>query len=233
MDILTNNGHDREIVNRLRKGETHQEIASWLLTDPHIKDHVGAEPDSQKHILDVVKRVEIHYHDHQSPVLETNFPRKWTTVTRSPSVLRHLFNLYFTWVHPVHMLFSENDFKESYWREDSRYCSGPLVNAICAMACHLLDHQGPDARSLDIDAGQLREAFLTETRSDLSKEPHFVMTSVQAFAVMYLADLSSGKARSATAYLRCAADQLQGVDKEQCSPEAFEISRWGIQTLNT
>jgi hypothetical protein len=59
------------------------------------------------------------------------------------------------------------------------------------------------------------------------------MTSIQSFAIMYLVELSSGKARSAVGYLRSAVENLKASSGPQQSDEAKETTFWGIQTLNT
>ena len=108
------------------------------------------------------------------------------------------------------------------------------------MGCHLLDNPLSDASSRDIatrtayqDAMKLREGFMVEARSHLPPGSYGQMTAIQAFAVMFLVELSSGKARNATGYLRCAADHLRKRDPSDQSDDAVKLSYWGIHTLNT
>lgn len=155
---------------------------------------------------------------------------EWTAVSSSQTLLGHLFDLYFTWVHPLHMLFSENDFRDSYTNNDETYCSSALVNAICSMACHLMDPNDTDG---DVDVDKLANGFMNQARQEVKPQNYTYLTSVQALAVMYLADLSSGKARSATGYLRASVEFLKAAELDGQSSKAREISLWGIQTLNT
>lgn len=241
LDILENNGYKHEIVRRLRHGEPRESVASWLLGQPDLRKHLRSLPPSHQSILGLVQRVEDLYEADQGPApppVET--AHQWTQVTKSQTLIGHLFELYFTWVHPIHMLFSEVDFLASYHAGDDTYCSNPLTDAICAMACHLLDNPSPGSKPRDKDsisgyddAIQLREAFMGEARSSLGPDTYTQMTSIQAFAIMFLSELSSGRARSATGYLRCAADHLKFSKADGQSKEALELSYWGVHTLNT
>lgn len=248
LETITKNGHDREIIARLRAGQSHQEIADWLNQDVQIRSMIDVEPQTNR-LLEVVNRYENEYQDEdglrrrgRSQGDELQIP--WTTVSSSRSLIGHLFDLYFTWVHPVHMLFSELDFKYSFRTSSGHNCSTALVNAICAMACHLLEKEGAgkskgtaqeahdqmfgDAQ----EAVTLREGFMDEARRVLTKENHKEMTSVQAFAVMYLVELGSCKARKALGYLRASVENLGAAVRNQ-SDEARQITTWGIHSLNT
>ena len=240
LDILTNNGHDREIIKRLRAGDSHDSIAKWLLQEPHLTKHMSSLPASQKTLLVVVKRVEELYNGGDSRTEK----HRWTSITKSETFIGHLFELYFTWVHPVHMLFSEIDFLEAYERgsddKEKTYCSSALVNAICAMGCLLLEDpqqspKPPEETSNPTyeDAMQLCEAFIKEARARLVPDEYSLWTSIQAFAVIHLVDLSCGKARSATGYMRSAADNLKIRTQGLQSSEAIQLSYWGVHTLNT
>ena len=240
LDILTNNGHDKEIIRRLRSGDSQDSVAQWLLSQPELRRHITTLPQSLQDLVDIVRRVEDLYNAYDSTFSLAEPSYYWTHVTRSTALIHHLFKLYFTWVHPVHMLFSEGDFLTSFHDNDTTYCSSALVNAICAMGCHLLDNPLSDASSRDIatrtayqDAMKLREGFMVEARSHLPPGSYGQMTAIQAFAVMFLVELSSGKARNATGYLRCAADHLRKRDSSDQSDDAVKLSYWGIHTLTT
>ncbi|KAI4251629.1 MAG: hypothetical protein L6R42_008310 [Xanthoria sp. 1 TBL-2021] len=98
------------------------------------------------------------------------------------------------------------------------------------MACHLVDAIDLEE---DVDVDALAQAFMNQARQEVLPQNYTLLTSVQALAVMYLADLSSGKARSATGYLRASVEFLKAAELDGQSPAAREISSWGIQTLNT
>ena len=233
LDILTNNGHVEEIIGRLREGESQESIALWLQGHPELRQFIASISESDRHLIGVVSRVESMF-EVSIPSASPTTSHRWTRVTQSETLIGHLFELYFTWVHPVHMLFPEVDFLESYRTGDEKYCSSALVNAICGMACHLLDSPVPGVTRRDVqDRMNLRNGFMDEARNILTVGPKLPMTSIQAFAVMFAADLSAGKARSAAGYLRCAADHIRTPSESDGGEIAVQLSQWGVHTLNT
>ena len=235
LQTIGSNGHDREIIRKLRAGESHQTIADWLVRKNPDFGGLGGAATAPRELVDVVKVFETQCQGHDglhrfSPDVISDI--HWTNVSTNHRLIGHLFDLYFTWVHPVHMLFSELDFKESFRNRLEIYCSAPLVNAICAMGCHLLDGEyGRDRRKV-IDAATLADGFMAEAKSTLTRERYHFMTSIQAFAVMYLVELSAGRARSAIGYLRSAVENLKSTNGPEQSEEANELTFWGVYTLN-
>ena len=170
--------------------------------------------------------------DRQNPNLsEAQIP--WTKVTKSHRLIGHLFDLYFTWVHSVHMLFSELDFKHDFRRGIETHCSASLVNVICAMGCNLLESEDVGNIRSHTDAATLRNCFMNEAGATLTPSSYGYMTSVQTLAVMFLVELGSGKARKGIGYLRSALDNMTNGKGPPLSEEAHEITVWGLHTLNT
>lgn len=236
LDTIGSNGHDREIIRRLRAGESHQSIADWLSQLDTLSRDLQQVPVSQRSLIDVVGSIERHYQEDglgniNSVDASPSIP--WTTVCSSAILIGHLLDLYFAWVHPFHMLFSELDFKRDFRMHAEVYCSTSLVNAICAMACHLLESEVVDDQISGVDASTLCQAFMDDARASLHPNNFHHMTSIQTFAVMYLVDLGSGKAQNASKYLRTAVDSLKLNHEHEQSAEAIELSTWGIHTLNT
>ena len=245
LNTIGQNGHDREIISRLREGHSVQAIADWLVkVDPTYKN-LGSEPTIQLTLTEVVKMFEEQCQPYDGrPWRDTLFSSKiaWTQVSEDHKLTGHLLDLYFTWVHPNHMLFSENDFMrdfgESTTEEETAYCGPALVNAICAMSCHLLDNKmlsrGSGLADIrrNLDAVTLREGFMEEAKRKLIPDRIGRLKIVQAFAVMFLVDWASGKTRNALGYLRVAAERLDRLDESQ-SEEAREITFWGVRTLIT
>ena len=237
LKTIGSNGHDREIITRLRRGDSHQTIAEWLKREnPDFARGLEA-PAVHGRLIDVVKLYEAqcqHEDDFSLQSLSTSEAEiQWTKVTLSHKLIGHLFGLYFTWVHPVHMLFSEQDFKRDFMGNVQINCSASLVNAICAMGCNLLEGEDGMDRRNRTDAATLRDGFMNEARATLTPSSYGHMTSIQTLAVMFLVDLSSGKARRAIGYLRSAVDNLKSSNGPQLSGEALEITVWGVQSLNT
>ena len=108
------------------------------------------------------------------------------------------------------------------------------------MGCDLLESEDVGDRRNRVDAATLRDGFMNEARAALTPSTYGYMTSVQTLAVMFLVELSSGKARKAIGYLRSAVDNLRSAvdnvknsDEPSFSEEANEITVWGLHTLNT
>jgi len=127
-----------EILERLKNGETYESIVDWLGRTP-MEDFETLSPRESQHST-------FEASDHEMSG-SSNF--KWTSVTADSAILDHLFQLYFSWVHPVHTLFHEGHFVDSYKRQSDHFCSSVLVNAICAIACHL--HSVADGDDIDFE----------------------------------------------------------------------------------
>ncbi|KAH8656216.1 hypothetical protein BGZ60DRAFT_385086 [Tricladium varicosporioides] len=208
-----------EILERLKNGETYEGIVEWLGRSS-IEDLEALSPRTSQHST-------IETSDHEMGGISSAF--KWTTVTTDSAVLDHLFQLYFAWVHPVHTLFSEGHFVDSYKRQLETYCSPMLVNALCAMACHL--HSVADADEVDFE--RLGDKFSDAVRQEIDPEDRSV-TTIQAFAVMFLVDCSYGRGLRATSYLQVATKSLSSLAYKEIDgfAEVWEDTVRGIQNLN-
>lgn len=140
-----------------------------------------------------------------------------------------LMALYFTWIHPVHMLFSEKHFMASYRSGDHTYCTPVLVNIMCAMGCFLLVDEGGDEK----DAKRHGTRFLEYVYRNIATEDQKKPTFATAYAMLFLVELSAGQARKAASHLRLAVESLHKADTTGFSQEAFEIVVFGVQTMNT
>jgi hypothetical protein len=209
-----------EILERLKNGETYETIVEWLGRAP-LGDFETLSPRvSQNSTLDASDQ-------EMGGVSSTNF--KWTSVTTNTAVLDHLFQLYFAWVHPVHTLFSEGHFVDSYKRQSEEYCSSNLVNAICAMACHL--HSAGDGDDFDFD--QIGTEFSDAVRSDIDADDKSI-TTIQAFAVLFLVNCARGNGLRASSYLQTATSSLSSTDYQQNEwfAEVWRNTVRGVRNLN-
>lgn len=214
-----------EIIRRLKSGESHQVIAEWLgrpLT-PNIQ---ALSPRSE---MQLSKAIEQYHRD----LVDNQDPRYWTNVTNDSTLIEHLVALYLTWIHPAHMLFDETHFIESFHGCSDTYCSATLVNAICAMSCHLLRgvwENEPDSRA---GMESLGKQFLDETKALLNAPEYTKMTVIQTYGIMYLVELGSGHGLMASSYLRLATESLVAKNKPEQSSESHEVASWGLLTLHT
>ncbi|OBT76461.1 hypothetical protein VF21_04003 [Pseudogymnoascus sp. 05NY08] len=155
----------------------------------------------------------------------------WTTVTHDSATFDHLFQLYFAWVHPVSTLFSEGHFVDSYKYkgQSHRHCSSPLVNAMCALACHY--HTQSEDSELDSDqlGAHFAEAFLAGFEPDDKS-----ITTIQAAAVMFLVELGKGFGLRASSYLRLATESITELSASSNDelPSVLKKTIQGIRCLN-
>ena len=229
---LKENGQGPEIISRLKRGESHRQIAEWLgrplittggvAVDPHT-----LSPDTERNITEAI-------HQYHRRMVEERDLRYWTNVTPEASFIEHLVNLYLTWIHPAHMLFDEERFMSSFRECSDTYCSSALVNAVCAMSCCLLhDEIGDTSEQTAAGIAVIRDKFMEETRSLMRNAEVGKMTAIQTYAVMFLVELSSGRALIGTSHLRLAAESLLAKHTSEQSSESEEIAAWGILTLHT
>lgn len=220
LTALSSNEQVPEILERLRSGATYSSIVEWLRGAP-IEEYDTLSPRESHQSAFAASDQEM------GGVAGSYF--RWSYVTTNSDVCDHLFQLYFAWVHPVHTLFSEGHFVESYKRPSSQFCSSTLVNAICAMACHL--HSNSDSDEVDFE--QLGIRFSDAVRASLDPTDRSI-TTAQAFAVMFLVDCARGNCLRATSYLKVAANlvaETKSSDNETASLVLQQTIR-GIRFLN-
>ena len=224
-------GNEREILERLKNGESYQSIAEKL-DRPPFAESGGLSPTSQRQLSAALMDYEMDIAGQRDPESGILHEGRWTSITSDPELVEHLFSLYFSWVHPVHMLFSRNHFMSSYRNEANLYCSSSLVNAICAMGCLLLGEKGRFSTQEGLDPVMLRMKFMGEARSLIKPEHYTKWTTIQTFAVMFLVELGQGQGSRASSYIRLAGDAVNSLRDDKYSTEAMRISKWGIYALN-
>jgi hypothetical protein len=208
-----------EILDRLKNGEAYETIVEWLGRST-IDDYETMSPRESQHST-------FEPEDHEMSGLPSSF--SWTSVSSENAVLDHLFQLYFAWVHPVHTLFSEGHFVDGYKRQSKIYCSSVLVNAICAMACHLHTTGEGDETDFDQLAGDFGDAVRTSIDPD-----DLTITTIQAFAVLFLVDCARGNGLRAFSYLQIATASLSAVTYQEIDgfEEVWKNTVRGIRNLN-
>ena len=228
---LKDDGQGTEIINRLKRGESHQTIAEWLgrplVPGRRSQDPESLSPTTEHRITEAITQ----YHQR---MVEDRDPRYWTNVTPESSLIEHLIYLYFTWIHPMHMLFDEGHFMTSFKECSDTYCSSALVNIICAMSCNLLhDESWEDDEQTRAGIETMRNKFVDETRALMRCADRGKMTTIQTYAIMFLVELGSGNALMGASHLRLAVETLVSKTTLEQSSESEEISAWGILTLHT
>lgn len=225
IESLKNDRQGTEIIRRLKRGETHQAIAEWL-GRPLTANTKDLSPSSERQLSEAIES----YH---RDFIDNHDPRYWTDVTRDVNLIEHLLKLYFAWIHPVHMLFDEVHFMTSLRACSDTYCSAGLVNAVCAMACHLFRTGLDDDLAAQIAIDSLREQFMAEARSNIKEADYGKMTVIQTYAIMFLTELGAGSGQTVTSHLRLATESLFAKKHAEQSRESEEVASWGVLTLHT
>lgn len=215
-----------QILRRLKRGQTLQQTAEWL--GRPLEASRDLSPTSADKAEEALKR----YHNQ---FIEDQDPRYWTSVTSDPALIHHLVRLYLVWIHPVHMLFDQTNFMSSFEKCEDAYCSAALVNAICAMSCHLhhganLD-QDPEHAQEEMD--YLRSAFMEEVYSNLKGGDYNKMTVIQTYAILFLVEMGSGNGQLATSHLRLATESCFAKQQAEQNPESEGVAALGVLTLHT
>lgn len=226
MRSLKDDGQGIEIISRLKRGETHRAIAEWLGRPLVGSDTQALSPTTEHQISQAIEQ----YHRN---LVENRDPRYWTNVSTEAELIEHLIKLYFTWIHPVHMLFDQEQFMTSFKACSDVYCSSGLVNIICAVSCHLLHDTHDDDEQTKSGIQSLRVQFINESLSLMKNADYGKMTSIQTYAVMSLVDIGSGHGLMASSHLRLAVESLISKTTSEQSFEAEEVAVWGILTLHT
>ncbi|RFU25173.1 hypothetical protein B7463_g11167, partial [Scytalidium lignicola] len=222
LQALSSDNKAPDIIKRLKHGETYENIVNWLSHGPK-----GSGEE-------VLPRVSVAFAFEREPSGHdmTGIPLTaftWTSVISDTAVLGHLFRLYFAWVHPVHTLFSEGYFIDSYKKQSELYCSSVLVNALCAMACRL--HSVSEAD--DVEYEQLEIEFSDAVRTQIDPKDENI-TTTQALAVMFLLDCARARGLRSSSYLEMAKTSLANITEVQSDGflAVFKDTVRGIRNLS-
>lgn len=233
LSALRSDEEGKDIIDRLRSGESYQSIAGRLEKGT-IADIVKGSSIAERQLSEAFMDFQMNSASDGTlgAHLYLEDGVRWTNVTTDDTLIDHLLALYFTWLHPVHMVFSEVHFMASYKNHSDLYCSQSMVNAICAMACRFFDFSDGYDQGVSVDPGELGDQFMDEARSYITPEIYHRLTTLQTFAIMFLVDLSAGRGLRASSYIRFVADQLNSRLDFQYSTESTELTSWGLYTLN-
>lgn len=177
---------------------------------------------------------------HQSAritLLNTNF---WFKSKPDPAIVEHLLDLYFTWIHPFHQMFSQDRFLVDFRNMKTSHCSALLVNAIAAFACHYADTPPESLHSYDYSAAGSH--FFAEAEGLLAAVESPLLTTAQALAIMGLQETSHGRVSNGHHYisqsLRLALEMglnLSTMNSTQSLAETEErtITFWGIFNIES
>jgi Fungal specific transcription factor domain len=115
----------------------------------------------------------------------------WTNVTSDAGLIEHLMTLYFTWQHPIYLLFSKECFLHDMAHSRKKYCSSLLVNTILAAACLFSDR--PESRKDPSDSRTAGEHFYEEAKRLWAENRSSSLAAVQALAILSIREVSMGR----------------------------------------
>lgn len=173
---LRDDQQSKEIMHYLKRGENIRSIAERL-GRPFIADLRSISPESER-------RLDTAIEQYRQGWIESQDPCFWTNVTNDPVLVEHLMTLYLTWVHPLHVLFDEEEFMSSFRKCEDLYCSPSLVNAMCAMACHVLRSEWRRDDSVQGGIDHLQRKFMDEVEELLRDGKAPTMVAIQTWAVV-------------------------------------------------
>ncbi|KAI9797905.1 MAG: hypothetical protein M1825_005674, partial [Sarcosagium campestre] len=231
---LSTDGRASDIIERLQRGDDAESIAK------SIEDAGPSDSDASQSLTRSAFQDETIGYEVETiarAVSETGLFEgdvNWTNVTKDIDLINHLVNLYFTWIHPVHMLLSEPQFRRSFTNNRDTYCSSLLVNVICAMACHLHVTQQDDLSEAEgTFERDLKSKFMAEARAVITPRHLNKLTTVQALAIMFLVDAGSGDGVRGHSYIKLANDVLMaGKFGDLATREDWQVTVLGVQALN-
>ncbi|TAQ83428.1 hypothetical protein B7494_g8248 [Chlorociboria aeruginascens] len=219
LEALRNDEMVPEILERLKRGDKYEDII----------ERVGRTPDDDYETMSPSESQHSPFEASDQEGGGAGSAVSWTTVDPRQPVIDHLFQLYFSWVHPVHTLFDEGRFAQSHNHNVGEYCSSILVNALCAMACHLHRNKHDDHSNL----GSLGEGFIEAVQAEIHPDD-YKLTTVQACGVMFLVDCAEGRGLRGASYLKHALSILPSViqlDSEGFA-EVWATTIRGIRNLS-
>lgn len=230
---LRSDTEGQDIIQRLRDGESYKNIAGRLRRGA-LENLIKGSPVAERQLSEALMDLEMNAASDGTLGTEVYLAddARWTSVTTDDGLVDHLLALYFTWLHPIHLIFSEVHFMASYRNRSNLYCSPSMVNAICAMGCRFFDFAPEYDTKPRIDPKDLGDKFMEEARSQIKPDSYYKMSTLQAFAIMFLVDLSAGKGSRASSYLRIAAEKLNSRIDSQYSTESAEIASWGLYVIS-
>jgi hypothetical protein len=136
--------------------------------------------------------------DDELPMVAVDHIGTWTKVTNDVDLIKHLLSLYFTWSHPLYLLFSEEVFFYALNNKKLKWCSPILVNACLALGCNYSDR--PEARADPNDPATVGDHFFAEAKRLLNEDDRSCLTTVQALGVMACRQAMMGQDSSGWKY---------------------------------
>lgn len=172
-------------------------LIAKLATSPSIESSVGSPSEAwPSATTDELLQQKYESEDCHSPETATaTAPGKalypWIAASYDEQLIKHLFSLYWTWIHPAYLLFSMEQFMEGYKTGNEEHCSAFLVAAVCAAACDLLGPHWTSISGKVPDIPALRRDFVAEAMRQEELADRGTRTWSEASRVMLIVNSRS------------------------------------------
>ena len=110
-------------------------------------------------------------------------------------LIKHLFSIYWVWVHPAHTILDMEHFVRGYETVSELYCTTYLIYAVCIAACEYLDPLWENVEGKSTDVAQLKQNLVEGARMlESNMDPkHKSKPNIQASAIL---SFISGKSQN-------------------------------------
>ncbi|KAL8941359.1 MAG: hypothetical protein Q9216_002298 [Gyalolechia sp. 2 TL-2023] len=181
IQALEDDDQSQDILHHLKRGKSLRSITEQLQR-PLVAEFGNITPDAERQFNIAIEQYRQQWVESQDPCF-------WVNVTNDPVLVEHLMTLYLTWIHPLHVLFDEEQFISSFRKCEDVYCSSSLVNAICAMACNVLRSEWRDDDGARSGIGHLQAKFMDEVERLQRRVKIPKLKAIQTWAIVGEGDI--------------------------------------------
>lgn len=187
-------GHQVPMILQMLRAQQHLALIAKIATsaspEPSASSRSQIESAATGELLQLkVESRDCHSLEKTTALSESLYPE--IAASCDEQLIKHLFSLFWTWIHPAYLLFSMEQFLEGYETDNQEHCSAFLIAAVCAAACDLL---GPDWTSKSgkvTDVAALRRDFVAQAIRQEGLADRGARTSLDASRVMLIVNSRS------------------------------------------
>lgn len=189
-EALRSDSQAPNILQLLRNGESLALIAK-VAKSSSVQCSVVSSPSEVQSMVsdqDMWNQKDEHklWTDPEMAVASSEVLYPWTMASCDDHLIKHLFSLYWTWIHPAYPIFSMEQFIEGYRTGNKEHCTPFLVAAVCAAACDLLAPYWITLAGQVPDVFTLRRRFVAEAVRQEKSADRGATTWLEASRVMLL-----------------------------------------------
>lgn len=191
---------DRQVSNilQLLKDQEGLALIANVANSPLIESSVsspseGMSEANQELLRQRYESEVCHKSDIATPPTKILSP--WVAAPCDEQLTKHLFSLFWTWIHPAYFIFNMERFVGGYETGNEEHCSAFLVAAVCAAACDLLDPHWTSISGEVPDIAALRRDFVAKAIHQEALADRGARTWLEASRVMLIVNSRSEVSR--------------------------------------